>query len=219
MRGRRIVDSLFFMVFLALMDYTHLPRAMHEVVGLGVLLLIGVHLYQNRAWFAGLARGRWTRLRVTMTVIDLLLLVGFLVVIVSGAALSRVVFAGVWSEAVRRSVLFHQLHIGLSWGLLILVGLHIGLHGRALWQSLLRALSIDAGSRRAVCASLVLQVFFAALGIYASFAHRVGDHLLLQRVHNAPAMSGGAAYALMLLLTIAGLYAVLGSLAARALRR
>lgn len=55
-------------------------------IGLGVLLLtlIGIHLYQHRRWFKALVKGRWNSKRFRKTALTALLAVAVLLVIGSG---------------------------------------------------------------------------------------------------------------------------------------
>lgn len=36
----------------------------HRVLGIGLCILLAIHVYQHRKWFAALGRGKWTRKRV-----------------------------------------------------------------------------------------------------------------------------------------------------------
>lgn len=37
----------------------------HRVLGIGLCVLLAVHVYQHRKWFVAFRRGKWTRKRVT----------------------------------------------------------------------------------------------------------------------------------------------------------
>ncbi len=100
----------------------------HEIAGLALLAAFLVHLFLNRKWAAGAARGflrKGTagRLRL-LFVLDALLLVSFAAVGVSGVMISRVLF-NLNGGAAWRTV--HAFSAALA---LILTGIHLGLHAR-----------------------------------------------------------------------------------------
>jgi len=216
---RKIVDIILFVLFLLVMDFRNLPRALHEDLGIIVLVFILVHLWLNRSWFRGLGRGRWNAMRVSMTTVDGLLIVAFVAVLVSGCLISRFIFKDFIPPELHRNLTLRQIHTCVSWGSLILVGLHIGFHGRALWQGLLWLLSVAEGARGARIAAVALQVVTVVLGIYGSLANQLGGRLMVKHIFATTASQLGNGVFLLLLVAIIGLYAVIGNYIQRFLRR
>jgi hypothetical protein len=209
---RMTVTALLPLLFLPIMCFHYVPKVLHEVLGILWLLLVLIHIGQNRQWFASLKRGRWPILRLIGTVIDILLLVVLLVMVGAGSGISNHLFKEIMPLDIQRSILIHQLHVSLPYALLILCGLHWGLHWRgwlAQWKKLV-PLSLSPNTSRITAAVLGLSV--AALGIYGSFLNRVGDRLLMKHIFATEAANQpGEIYAL-LLMGLLGLYVVIGFL-------
>ena len=107
---------------------------------------------------------------------------------------------------IQRSILIHQLHVSLPYALLILMGLHWGLHFKG-WREKWHL------PWPASCPVKVLLALLAtAGGIYGSFLDRVGDRLLMKHIFATPATGEPAIVYVGLLLAIWGMYVILGAL-------
>ena len=206
---RMTVTALLPLLFLPIMCFHYVPKVLHEVLGILWWLLVLIHIGQNRQWFASLKRGRWTMLRIIGTVVDMLLLVVLLVVVGAGSGISNHLFKDIMPLDIQRSILIHQLHVSLPYALLILMGLHWGLHFKGWrerwhlpWPAFLPL-------------KVVLAVLVAAGGIYGSFLDRVGDRLLMKHIFATPATGEPAVVYVGLLLAIMGLYIIIGALLAK----
>ena len=49
--GRMMVTVLLPLLFLLVMSFHHIPKLLHEVIGLLWLAAVMVHIWQNRGWF------------------------------------------------------------------------------------------------------------------------------------------------------------------------
>lgn len=165
---RMTVTALLPLLFLPIMCFHYVPKVLHEVLGILWLLLVLIHVGQNRQWFASLKRGRWTMLRIIGTVVDMLLLVVLLVMVGAGSGISNHLFKDIMPLDIQRSILIHQLHVSLPYALLILMGLHWGLHFKG-WRERWH-LPWPASKR----VKAVLALLMTAGGIYGSFLDRVG---------------------------------------------
>ena len=174
---RIAIDLGLLAVFLTVLDLEFTRVELHEVFGLAMILVLLVHLVLNRSWFTSFRRGRWTAQRVLNTAVDIGLIASFLVAAVTGICISAFVFRGIMPIDFARNMTLHRLHVWAPFVLLIFVGLHVGLRGRALWMKFSRWAHLPE--------SLVLvqglQLAVAAGGVWASFAYRIGDRL--QMVH------------------------------------
>ncbi len=216
---RGVLDAALLVLLLLLMSFQFLPKALHEALGLvmggGVLL----HLVWNRGWLAALPRGRWSPGRAIPAVVNAALAVCFLLALVSGLAIANQLFHGVFGMAWQRSIVAHQVHITSSYALLILTGLHLGLHGAGLWRRFAPWAGLDASSRRVRGGLCLAAALTAALGVYGSFLHRLGDRLLMKHIFGTAATKLPFAVFLLVLLAIVGLYAVIGYAAGRLARK
>lgn len=208
---RIIVDILVLVLFLAVMSFHALPKLLHEVLGLLFPAAVLLHLLLNRRWFFALRLGKWDAMRVISTAVNLLLLVCLLLIAVTGICLSNYLFQDIIPLDLQRNITLHQLHVSLPFVILILMGIHLGLHWQGWKQRLLHFFHWAADSVAYRWGSRVLTIIFAGLGIYASLQNRVGDRLLMKHIFATPATNlPGLAYA-VLLFSIFFLYACLGN--------
>ena len=101
----------------------------------------------------------------------------------------------------------------------ILIGLHIGLHGTALWQRFTHHFVIPRGTRRTRLVCRGLKLLTILLGIYASILNRVGDRLRMEHIFATEAAALPDMIFAMLILALIGMYAVLGAAFAALIER
>lgn len=212
---RNVLDAVLLVVLLLLMSFSFLPKALHEALGIAMGSFMLLHLTWNRGWLASLPRGRWSLGRAIPAVVNLALGVCFLLALVSGLAIANQLFHGVFGMAWQRSIVAHQVHVTSSYGLLILTGLHLGLHIAGLWRRFALWANLDTSSRRVRVGLNLLAILTAAFGVYGSFLHRLGDRLLMKHIFGTAATKLPFAAFLVVLLGIVGLYAVIGYLIGR----
>lgn len=212
---RNVLDAALLVVLLLLMSFAFLPKALHEALGIAMGALVLIHLAWNNGWLASLPRGRWSLGRAIPAVVNLALGVCFLLALVSGLAIANQLFHGVFGMAWQRSIVAHQVHVTSSYGLLILTGLHLGLHIAGLWRRFALWANLDTSSRRVRVGLNVLAILTAAFGVYGSFLHRLGDRLLMKHIFGTAATKLPFAAFLVVLLGIVGLYAVIGLMIGR----
>lgn len=207
MNGRNAINLLLLAGLLTLLSFSQLPRVVHEIVGVLMLAAILAHLGYARGWLRGLTRGRWTVRRMLGAVLNALLALNAATVLVTGVMASNFLFIELVPLELHRNLALHQLHTALGWSMPILVGLHIGLYGAALWHRF----GILRGARRArlVCGGLALLTML--LGIYASVLNRVGDRLRMEHIFATEAAALPGMIFALLILAMIGMYAVLGA--------
>lgn len=208
---RLVVTTCLPLLFIAVMSFHYIPKILHEILGVVWLLFVLLHLYQNRSWLKNLRQGGWNFLRIFGTVIDGLLIAGVLVIILSGLGISNYLLKELMPLAIQRSIVLHQYHVSLPYVLLILSGLHWGLHWHGWqkqWQTRIKwSLSPLAGWLLAGA----MAVFVLVVGVWGSLMNRVGDRLLMKHIFATEAANQpGEIYAL-LLAGMLGLY-VLGGI-------
>lgn len=204
---RFILDIAMLIVILLTMGFHFLPQLWHEILGLVLLAGVLWHLGLNRRWFSSMMRGKWSRLRLLQTGLGVLLVVCFLLVMVTGVIISNHVFRELWTgAALHRSIFIHQLHIASAYAMVILGGMHLGMHWTALWQ---RFRKLPLGwLETAPSLRFWLLVVIGWAGVLASRLDHVGDRLLMKHIFGTAAsrLPGGVYY--LLLLCLMGLYAI-----------
>ena len=160
-----MLNAIMFLLFLMVMSFHFLPKMLHELLGLACFLTVTLHLLRNKAWFSSLRKGRYTAFRGISVFIDGLLLGGMATVTITGCFISNHIFKGLFGMELHRSILVHQLHVSLPFLLLILSGLHLGLHWQSLWQCFIKWRRWDSGSVAYRWGSRLTAAFLMGLGI------------------------------------------------------
>ena len=121
-----VVDIFMTVLLLFLMGYQFWGETAHEWAGTLMLLLFIAHHILNAGWYKNILRGRYTPVRIIMTVINLALLVTMLCLMGSGIMMSRHVFSFLSvSSGMGTARLVHMA--ACYWGF-VLMSLHLGLH-------------------------------------------------------------------------------------------
>lgn len=161
-----LLDIVITAALLLLMNTAFTGMALHEWLGLGLILLFVVHLCVNGRWIRGALRhlsaapGK-VKLRFG---INAALLVLVILTALSGILISKVVFPAL---AVSASHTWTTVHILAAYGLLILSAVHIGLHGTAILTALRRLFHLKSSPRWRTVTLRVISALVALLGIYA----------------------------------------------------
>ena len=113
------VDVL--MVVAIILEFAALPIMIHEIVGIGLLFLIILHIYFNKNYFKAIPKGKYNLKRSIDLVINIGLLISLLVTIISGIFSSRKSMKGLRIGKYRISHIHKQSSI-LS---LVFLGLHL----------------------------------------------------------------------------------------------
>ncbi len=122
-----LLDVIMIVVLLLLYNSHVISVGFHEIAGLVLGVLFFVHIFLNFSWVKAISQKIFSKdikVRVKVVyVIDFLLLISFALIIISGIAISKVVFHNVINFSSARTM--HYFASGLS---IILIGCHLGLH-------------------------------------------------------------------------------------------
>ncbi len=154
------------MAFLLALMYNKrvLGMEFHEIGGLALCGFFIIHKLLNGKWIKAVTTGLFSRRtpvrQKTFWVLDLLLLISFIVILVSGIGISKVVFPN--SSAGPAAKI---LHYGASALALALAGVHLGLHMGWIGQRMPFLKKIPSLLRRAL--AVVLSIAVLMLGAYS----------------------------------------------------
>ena len=207
--GRMIVAALLPLLFLLVMSFHYIPKLLHEVIGLLWLIAVMVHIWQNRGWFKTLGKGRWNLFRGMNALVDFALLAVLFVTVLAGTGISNFIFKEIMPLDIQRNIMVHQLHVSLPYAMLILMGLHWGMHFRG-WLRQWR-LDFDMSNRWVRIFGLMAGVLTVAVGVYGSVLNRIGDRLLLKHIFATAATSEPWTIYVTLLVGIMGMYVLVGA--------
>ena len=214
---RMTVAALLPLLFLLVMSFHYIPKLLHEVIGLLWLVAVMVHIWQNRGWFKTLGKGRWNLFRVLNTLVDLSLLVVLLVTLLAGTGISNFIFKDIMPLDIQRSIMVHQLHVSLPYIMLILMGLHWGLHFDSWLRQWKQGLNFCWPAKMTRPLYMLAGILTVVVGIYGSVLNRIGDRLLLKHIFATPATSEPWAIYIVLMVSIMGMYVLVGALARKLL--
>lgn len=107
------------------MGYWWLGNMAHELFGTAMFAILIRHLARNRRWFVAIRRGRYDGPRVVRLVLNLLLALAMTVLLLSSLAISRSLFAFL---PIGDYFSLREIHWFAAYWVIVIVGLHIGLH-------------------------------------------------------------------------------------------
>lgn len=123
---KRIVDVALSIDMILLLSFTVTGMAVHEYLGIVMLVLVIVHQILNRHFYKSLKKRAKRPFLIYLRTIDLLLLLCFVVLMLSGLSMSS--YVKTFLHGLIPMILARRLHLGLSYYMMILFGLHLGAH-------------------------------------------------------------------------------------------
>ena len=127
-RIRLPLDIMMTLVSIVLMGGNFLFPAeiVHEILGVGLFVLWGVHIALNRRWYSAIFRGKYNPYRVMQTVINCCILICTIFLMISGIILSNHLFTFL---NIQSGLGFARIaHLLASHWYYLFMSLHIGLH-------------------------------------------------------------------------------------------
>ncbi len=127
---KRIVDVALTVLLLFLTAYQVTGEVLHEWLGIGMTVLLIVHHILNRKWYKAVFKGKYSPYRIAMTAVNVLLLVSIAMTALSGMSMSG--HAVPFMYGLINVMTARTLHLAMSYWSFILMGVHIGLHIKAI---------------------------------------------------------------------------------------
>ncbi len=204
-----LLDAILFALFVAEMSFHHLPKILHEVLGVAMAAAIILHVAINWRRFTSLLRNV-TPQKFFNAEIDLALIICAAAVLFNGVVLSNYLFADFVSFELRRNMTLHQLHVAAPYAMMILIGVHLGFHWRELRQRLLKTSGLEEFYSRRESLFVTAAVMLAACGVAGLYLNRVGDRLLMKHIFATPATDLPAAVFALLIIGGVIFFAIIG---------
>ena len=164
------LDIMMTLVSIVLMGGNYLFPAdiVHEILGVGLFVLWGVHIFLNRRWYGGIFKGKYNSYRIMQTVINCCILICTIFLMISGIILSNQLFTFL---NIQSGLGFARIaHLLSSHWYYLFMSLHIGLHMGRLFQN--------------VAAKILPRILLALTclyGLYAFIARGVWKYLILKQ--------------------------------------
>ncbi|MBP3772756.1 MAG: DUF4405 domain-containing protein [Treponema sp.] len=189
-RLRMTIDITMTILSIILMGGNYLFPAdiVHEILGVGLFVLWGIHIALNRRWYSALFRGKYNPYRVMQTIINCCILICTILLMISGIILSNHLFTflniqgGLGFARIAHLLASHLYYLFMS----LHIGLHVGMISNKLCHS--RAPTRESSDKEIIGSSpimtLVGKILLAlacAYGIYAFIARGVWKYLILRQ--------------------------------------
>ena len=168
---RRIVDVGMTVLLLCLMAYQVTGEALHEWIGMLMVLLVIIHQILNRRWYGALFKGKYNAYRVIAVVINAALLLSFAMTAFSGMAMSA--HAVPFLYGMTRVSIARRMHLAMSHWSFVLMGLHLGMHIPMMTAKLKLKDKIKTAFSAIFCC-------IAGIGLYFFIRNGIVDYLFLR---------------------------------------
>ena len=172
MRKKIVIDIL--MLILMLLEYSKLytGQLLHEVFGILLLILFILHNILNIKFYKGLLKGKYNLQRITITVINFLLLMCLLFAIILAIPISESIFKFLNLSA---NMTVRKLHTIFGYWSLILMSIHLGLNLKILSAKIKNKVK----ERKIIKIILyIIELIIVALGIKAIIDTNLGLYLV-----------------------------------------
>ncbi len=160
-----IIDIVMAVILFTLFSIASTGLSFHEIVGLVIFGVVIIHLALNWRWIVSFTKRLFSKTTPTKIRIgyglNVLLLISFVLITLSGIMMSKVVFKDVFTESDNAKTV-HYFFSALS---LILVGLHLGLHWAFLKAMFKRIIKLPPQFNKVLGGLMVLVIF--AFGAYS----------------------------------------------------
>lgn len=174
---RLVFDFVTAGLLLVGLAYYWLDNTVHEIVGIGMFLLIIIHNVFNRRWYKTVPKSRHEASGLINSSTILLLAVTILVLLVTSLMISRTVFSflpfsGGFST--------RQAHILAAWWALIIVSLHLGMRWSMLMNVARNLFGVKGTSTARTAVLRMITAAIAIQGVRSSFDLGMGSKLTAQ---------------------------------------
>lgn len=127
---KRIVDVVLTVLLLFLMAFQVTGDVLHEWLGIGMTATLVLHHILNRKWYKAVLKGKYSPYRIAVTAVNTMLLVSMAITALSGMSMSG--HAVPFMYGLINVMTARTLHLAMSYWTFILMGVHIGLHMKAM---------------------------------------------------------------------------------------
>lgn len=123
--------------------YWWLDNIPHEIFGTAIFVLVAWHIAINRSWFRNLFRGRYDGRRVFTVLLHVFLIVNMAALLATSVVISRSVLAFL---PLPNIIYLREIHWLSAYWVMIVVGIHLGLHWVRVMAVLRSMLGLSRGS-------------------------------------------------------------------------
>ncbi|WP_319566921.1 DUF4405 domain-containing protein [Cohaesibacter marisflavi] len=173
---RLALDFIATGLFVLALAFEWFGSLVHEILGTVFFLLLIAHITFNRRWFASVPKATQNRRRLVTTLINLSLVAACVALLVTSLMISRDLF---WFLGLKGDFLARQIHTLSAYWMLVIVGIHLGMHWFMVMGVAKALLKITAKNSPRTWALRGLTILVALYGILASLEMNIGNKLIL----------------------------------------
>lgn len=171
---RLVLDCIAAGLLLFTFAYFWQGNVAHELAGIGMFLLLILHNVFHRRWFAARSKGRRGKFNIALTFV---LLATMLALLATSLMISETLFANFRLDD---DFTARQIHAGIAYWLLIIVGIHLGLRWPQLMAVARKLLGlVEANAARSAVLRLI-SIGIAIEGVYSALTLNLRYRLLFQ---------------------------------------
>lgn len=127
---KRTIDIVMSVLLLFLTAFQVTGESAHEWLGISMTVLLIIHNILNRKWYKAILKGKYSPYRTAVTAANISLLVSIALTAVSGMAMSN--NAVPFMYGIINVMTARKLHLAMAYWSFILMGIHIGMHVKAM---------------------------------------------------------------------------------------
>ena len=137
---KRIVDLVLTVLLLFLMAFQVTGDILHEWLGIGMTVMLILHHILNRKWYKSVFKGKYTFYRIAVTAVNTLMLAAIALTALSGMSMSG--HAVPFMYGFISVMTARKWHLAFSYWSFILMGIHVGMHMKAMTEKMQGKLKI-----------------------------------------------------------------------------
>jgi cytochrome b561 len=173
---RLIIDLVMTILILFALAYRITGDVAHEWIGISVAVLFIVHNALNWRWYKNLFKGKYAVHRSANTAVNFILLITMTTLIISGMLISRTILAFLNLPGGMET---RQIHTTAAYWGLIIIAVHIGMHGEMIVNAFRKMFKISGKSTLRVIIVRGIMLLFISFGVWASFDRDMFSKLFL----------------------------------------
>ena len=127
---KRIVDLVLTVFLLFLMAFQVTGDKLHEWLGIGMTVTLILHHILNRKWYKSVFKGKYTFYRIAVTAVNTLMLAAIALTALSGMSMSG--HAVPFMYGFISVMIARKWHLAFSYWSFIFMGIHVGMHMKAM---------------------------------------------------------------------------------------
>ncbi len=165
------INFLMTIFLLMLMAHQVTGEKLHEWLGAGMVVLFLIHNLLNIRWYGHLLKGKYTILRILLTIVNFAVLAAMLVLAYSGIVMSRHVFSALPINGGMATA--RVLHLaGSYWGF-VLMSVHLGLH----WSMVISMFRKFSNGKKSMAFLWILRLIAVLIAVYGAVCFYQADIL------------------------------------------